>query len=139
MTSHEAGILDKKLWVPFVKHHIGNDAEAIECFAWCLAFTREAIELGPEGVMETIDSLSCGIEKAYLRSEAHRAALKLYTLSLLGYLRPQDEPLKLLKDAIARGEAEVRRTRELKAEPKPRSRKSRRGRATRSRKTRPAQ
>lgn len=136
---HEARTLDKKLWVPFVKNHIRNDPEAIECFAWCLAFTREAIELGPEGVMETIDSLTCGIEKAYLRTEAHRAALKLYTLSLLGYLRPQDEPLKLLNDAIARGEAEVQRTRQFQAASERRSTKRRRGRTVGTPKTRTAQ
>lgn len=78
--------------------------------------------------MQTIESLTCGIEKAYLRTEAHRAALKLYTLSLLGYLRPQDEPLRLLNEAIARGEAEMRRTRELEAALKP-TRKKRQTRA----------
>jgi hypothetical protein len=82
--------------------------------------------------MQAIESLTCGIEKTYLRSEVHQAALKLYTLSLLGYLRPQDEPLKLLNEAIARGEAEMRRTREIEAALTP-AKKRRQGRSTKKR------
>lgn len=44
----------------------------------------------------------------YLYTDAHRAALKLYILSLEGILKPKDEPLNLINAAIERGLSESR-------------------------------
>ena len=41
----------------------------------------------------------------YLYTDAHKAAVKLYLLFLTGNLKPQDEPLQLINDAIKRGMA----------------------------------
>jgi hypothetical protein len=41
----------------------------------------------------------------YTYTNAHQAALELYVLSLGGKLKPQDEPLNLIKAAIERGRA----------------------------------
>jgi len=44
-----------------------------------------------------------GIEVMYLYTNVHKAAIELYVLSLGGELKPQDEPLNLIKAAIERG------------------------------------
>ena len=49
-----------------------------------------------------------GIELIYLHTDAHKAALKLYVLSLEGQLKPQDEPLQLINAAIERGKNRTR-------------------------------
>ena len=46
-----------------------------------------------------------GIEKIYLHTNAHKAAVKLYLLSLEGNLKPQDEPLNLINAALERGKS----------------------------------
>ena len=48
-----------------------------------------------------------GIELLYLHTTAHKAALKLYVLSLEGNLKPQDEPLNLINAALERGRGRV--------------------------------
>ncbi len=44
----------------------------------------------------------------YLYTNAHKAALELYVLSLEGELKPEDEPLNLIKAAIERGRSMAR-------------------------------
>jgi len=68
---------------------------------------REAIESGPEGGREASDAILANIEAAYLHTEAHRAAVRLYLLSLTGHLKPEDEPLRLINGAIERGARRV--------------------------------
>jgi hypothetical protein len=68
---------------------------------------KEAIDEGPEGVREASEVILANIESAYLHTEAHRAALGLYMLSLTGRLKPEDEPLQLIGGAIERGKARV--------------------------------
>ncbi|MDT4895245.1 MAG: hypothetical protein QOH25_322 [Acidobacteriota bacterium] len=53
--------------------------------------------------MQASKTLLNGIELIYLHTSAHKAALKLYVLSLEGKLKPQDEPLNLINAAIERG------------------------------------
>jgi hypothetical protein len=61
-----------------------------------------AIDNGPDGVEQASRVLLTGIETAYFYTDAHRAAVKLYLLSLTGGLKPQDEPLQLISEAIKR-------------------------------------
>jgi hypothetical protein len=48
-----------------------------------------------------------GIETIYLHTDAHKAAVKLYVLSLEGNLKVQDEPLNLINAALERGKGQV--------------------------------
>ena len=57
----------------------------------------------PEGVMRASKILSNGIEVLYLYTNTHKAALRLYVLSLEGELKPKDEPVNLINAAIERG------------------------------------
>jgi hypothetical protein len=59
--------------------------------------------------------LLANIESAYLHTDAHRAALKLYLLSLTGRLKPEDEPLQLINNAIERGLAQLELTGKTRA------------------------
>lgn len=84
-----------------------NDPRTAESIARSLFILKEAIDSGPEGAKEASEALLANIESAYLQTEAHRAALKLYLLSLSGHLKPQDEPLRLINGAIERGTTQV--------------------------------
>ncbi|HEX8556609.1 MAG TPA: hypothetical protein VF668_00830, partial [Pyrinomonadaceae bacterium] len=66
------------------------------------------INSGDEGVVVASEILSKGIEVIYLYTDAHKAALELYVLSLRGELNPQDEPLNLINAAIERGRLKAR-------------------------------
>jgi hypothetical protein len=67
-----------------------NDTKTAELFARSLFMLKESIDSGPDGVKEASGALLANIESVYLQTDAHRAALKLYLLSLTGHLKPQD-------------------------------------------------
>jgi len=91
-------LIDERTWQAI------DDPRTAEHIARALFVIREAIESGPGGASEAI---LANIEAAYLRTEAHRAAARLYLLSLTGQLKPEDEPLQLIKGAIERGARRV--------------------------------
>lgn len=64
-----------------------------------------AIDSGPEGAIQASRALLDGIELLYLYTNTHKAAVKLYVLSLEGQLKSQDEPLNLINAALERGES----------------------------------
>lgn len=84
-----------------------DDPKTAELFARSLFILKESIDSGPDGVKEASGALLANIESVYLQTDAHRAALKLYLLSLTGHLKPQDEPLQLINEAIKRGTAQI--------------------------------
>ncbi|HVF68293.1 MAG TPA: hypothetical protein VM914_11545 [Pyrinomonadaceae bacterium] len=94
-------LIDERTWRAI------DDPKTAEYFARILFGIKEAIESGPEGVREASEEILANIESAYLHTEAHRAALGLYMLSLTGRLKPEDEPLQLINGAIERGAAQV--------------------------------
>lgn len=97
-------LADEEDWTTILESALCKDA-AVECLA-CLLFTiKKAIDSGPDGAEQASKALLTGIESAYLYTDVHKAALKLYVLSLEGTLKPQDEPLNLINAAIQRGEA----------------------------------
>jgi hypothetical protein len=80
-----------------------DDPKTAEYIARVLFVIKEAIDRGPDGAREAGEAILANIEAAYLHTDAHRAALKLYLLSLTGDLKPEDEPLQLINGAIERG------------------------------------
>lgn len=80
-----------------------DDPKTAEYIARRLFAIKEAMGSGPDGASEASEAILANIEAAYLHTEAHRAALKLYLLSLTGQLKPEDEPLQLINGAIERG------------------------------------
>lgn len=99
-------VFDKETLSSYFEVILGDNPCAPDCLAQVLVRFKEAIESGEEGVARAIKTLSDGLEMMYLRTEVHQAALKLYTLSQLGYVRPQDEPMAVLGPAIERSLAE---------------------------------
>lgn len=99
--THHDLLIDEQTWQAI------NDPRTAEYIARVLFVIREAIESGPEGVREASEVILANIEATYLHTEAHRAALGLYMLSLTGQLKPEDEPLRLIGGAIERGSARV--------------------------------
>ena len=85
-----------------------NDPATADSIAHRLFMLREAIDSGAEGARNTSDAILTNIEVAYLHTEAHRAALRLYLLYLTGQLKPEDEPLQLINGAIERGVAQIK-------------------------------
>ena len=94
-------------WANILEPALCQDSAAVECLARLLFTIKKAIENGPDGVEQASKALLAGIEAAYLYTDAHRAALKLYLLSLTGQLKPQDEPLQLINGAINRSAIEI--------------------------------
>lgn len=84
-----------------------DDPKTAEYIARALFVLKGKIDSGPEGASEASEALLVNIEAAYLHTEAHRAAVKLYLLSLTGRLGPEDEPLQLINGAIKRGARRV--------------------------------
>jgi hypothetical protein len=94
-------LIDEETWRAI------DDPDTADFIARRLFVIREAIDGGPEGIMEASEAILANIESAYLHTDAHRAALRLYLLSLTGQLKPEDEPLQLINGAIERGAARV--------------------------------
>ena len=100
-------LADEEAWAAILEPALCQDAAAIECLARLLFRIKRAIDSGPEGTMQASRALLDSIELLYLYTDAHKAAVKLYVLSLEGTLKPQDEPLNLINAALARGRRSV--------------------------------
>jgi hypothetical protein len=85
-----------------------GDAHSADALAQMFVVLREAVEGGLEGIKRTSATLAAAAELTFTHSPAHEAALRLYVLSREGRLRVEDEPVRLLSAAIARGTAGVR-------------------------------
>lgn len=96
-------LADGEDWAAILAPVLCQDAAAVECLARLLFTIKKAIDSGPEGAIQASRMLLEGIELIYLHTNAHKAAVKLYVLSLEGNLKPQDEPLNLINAALERG------------------------------------
>ncbi|MCA1614891.1 MAG: hypothetical protein LC800_12305 [Acidobacteria bacterium] len=94
-------LIDEEAW-----QAIGDPTTA-DFIARGLFVLKQAIDSGADGAKEASEAIQADIEAAYLHTDAHGAALRLYLLSLTGRLKPQDEPLQLINGAIQRGAAEI--------------------------------
>jgi hypothetical protein len=101
-------LADEKDWAAVLEPALCQDVAAVECLARLLFRIKGAIDSGPEGAMQASKTLLDGIEFIYLYTNAHKAALKLYVLSLEGKLSPQDEPHNLINAALERGGSRMR-------------------------------
>lgn len=98
-------LANDETWIAILEPELCKDSAAVECLARLLFLLKKEINSGAEGVIRASEILTAGIELIYLYTDAHKAAVKLYLLSLTGHLKPQDEPLHLINDAIKRGMA----------------------------------
>jgi hypothetical protein len=105
-------LIDERSWQAI------HDPKTADFIARALFILKEAIESGPGGAREASEAILANIESAYLHTDAHRAAVKLYLLSLTGQLKPEDEPLRLINGAIERGVAQIKLTRKGRAKKK---------------------
>ena len=102
-------LIDEQTW------QVLNDPATAEIIARRLFLLKAAIESGRDGAKEASEALLANIEAAYLQTDAHKAALKLYLLSLTGELQPENEPLRLITEAITRGTAQIKLARQGRA------------------------
>ena len=103
----EHDLIDREDWTAVLEPALCQDSATVEFLARLLFRIKKAIDSGPDGVAQASRALSAGIEAAYLYTDAHKAAQKLYLTSLTGQLKPQDEPLRLINEAIRRGTLKV--------------------------------
>jgi hypothetical protein len=96
-------LADEQTWAVILEPALCQDEAAIELLARLLFTIKKNIDSGPEGAIQASKTLFNGIELMYLHTKAHKAALKLYMLSLAGNLKPEDEPLNLIDAALERG------------------------------------
>lgn len=101
-------LADEEDWAAILEPALGQDAAAVECLAPLLLRIKRAIDSGPEGTMQASRALLDSISVLYLYTNTHKAAAKLYVLSLEGNLKPQDEPLNLINAALERGKGYAR-------------------------------
>jgi hypothetical protein len=101
MTDCQDLLIDEETWQSI------NDPKTAEYIARRLFVLKGKIDSGPDGAREASEALLANIETVYLHTDAHRAALKLYLLSLTGHLKPEDEPLQLINGAIERGARQI--------------------------------
>ena len=99
--NHPCLLIDEETWRAI------NDPKTAESIVLGLFVLKELVDGGPEGAGEASEAILANIESAYLHTDAHRAALRLYLLSLTGRLKPEDEPLQLINGAIERGAARI--------------------------------
>ena len=104
----EHPLADGEDWAAILGPTLSQDAAAVECLARLLFRIKRAIDSGPEGAVRASGALLNGIELLYLHTDTHKAAVKLYVLSLGGTLKPQDEPLNLINAALERRESRAR-------------------------------
>ncbi len=114
MKNQPDALIDEQTWRSI------DDPVTADHIARALFFLKRTIESGPDGVKEAGEMLLASVEAAYLHMEAHRAALRLYVLSLTGQLKPEDEPLQLVNGAIKRGTAQIEIERKGRAKKKAR-------------------
>jgi hypothetical protein len=96
-------LADEEDWIAILQPALCQDAAGVESLASLLFAIKRAIDNGPEGAVQASKTLLEGIELIYLHTNAHKAAVKLYVLSLEGNLKPEDEPLNLINAALKRG------------------------------------
>lgn len=96
-------LADNQTWINILEPELCKDPAAVECLVRLLFVIKKEINSGREGVKRASQILSKGIEVIYPYTNAHKAALELFVLSLEGELKPQDEPLNLISAAIERG------------------------------------
>ena len=108
ISSKDDLLADNESWINILEPELCKDSAAVELLARVLFRLRKEINSGSAGVMRASKILSNGIDVLYLYTDAHKAALKLYVLSLEGELKPQDEPLNLINAAIERGKSQAR-------------------------------
>lgn len=101
-------LADEETWAAIFAPALCENSAAVESLARLLLTIMKAIDSGPEGAMRASRTLLNGIELIYLHTNAHKAALRLYVLSLEGNLKPQDEPLRLINAAVERGTGRTR-------------------------------
>jgi hypothetical protein len=104
-------IVDEETWLVFLEAAFRKNSVGTNSLAHLLFDLKQAIESGPDGVRQAVNTILEGIRLVYLYTEEHKLALRLYMLYLTGRLNPQDEPLTLLISAIERGKADIKRAR----------------------------
>ena len=102
-------IFDRETWQINFEEMIEKSPRTAENLARVLLLLLEAIESGPEGIVQVSNSLKDGIEWAYLYTDAHRTAFRLFLLYIEGRLEIPDEPDRLIGEAVARGIETARR------------------------------
>jgi hypothetical protein len=83
-------LTDNETWINILEPELCKDPAAVESLARLLFLIKKEINNGAGGVARASRILSNGIELIYLYTNAHQSALKLYLLSLTGYLKPYD-------------------------------------------------
>lgn len=95
-------LIDRETLAGNIKLILSGDAHAPDLLAGLFVELGQAIDGGLRGIDRTRNTLSLGVELAYLHSRAHTSALALYRLSQEGQLTVEDEPLRLIEAAIER-------------------------------------
>lgn len=95
-------LIDRETLARNIETILSGDPCAPDALAGLFVELRLGIEGGLRGINGARETLSLGVELAYLHSRAYASGAALYRLSQEGELRVEDEPLSLTDAAIAR-------------------------------------
>jgi hypothetical protein len=93
-------LFDEQSWDALLEPTIGKDPNSAESLAHLLFYLKKSISQGPEGCLQAIATLECGLSSTYLYTESHKLAFALYILYLTGELKPCHEPEHLIKGVL---------------------------------------
>jgi len=99
-------LFDDEDWLLLMDPALCDNQGLAVTYARLLLRIKRAIESGPEGVKRASFTLSDGIRMAYKYTEEHQLAFRLFLLYLEGRLKVEDEPMQLIKTAVARADPE---------------------------------
>ena len=98
-------LIDREILDSHIKGIVTADSDAPDLLAHLFVKLKRALENGIQTTSQINQTLQVAIELTYLHTEAHAAALKLYTLYQQGELLIQDFPLTLINAALERSRA----------------------------------
>ncbi|HLL16046.1 MAG TPA: hypothetical protein VK388_13365 [Pyrinomonadaceae bacterium] len=95
-------LLDRETLASNIGYILDNDPDAPDILASLFVELRQAIDGGLQEISRARNTLMAAVEIAYLHSDSHLAALRLYRLAQEGQLKVEDEPVRLINSAIER-------------------------------------
>jgi len=98
-------LIDREILESHIRGIATAAPDAPDLLVHLLVRLKRAVENGIRQASQINETLQVAIELAYLYTEAHAAALKLYTLYQQGELLVRDFPLALINAAIDRSQA----------------------------------
>ena len=109
------------MWAELFDDTIAEDADAVHMLAQMMLGVKQAIESGPQGIQQAVNTLMDMIHELFPYTETFKRARNLWILSLEGRLTAHNDPEKIINAALERGLKETMTARARASTPPGRS------------------